>query len=101
MQNAEPTQEQLIARYGQRDTGFPLQPRIFHSPPKPSKPLPPGGKPDFLNAKFEVRVGANPYDSLLPPNYLQLLPKNVREAFEKKEFDWGEVPEWVPPMELR
>lgn len=48
------------------------------------------------------------YDNL-PPNYLELVPKPVREAFEASKFEWGfggkevsvGVPEWVPPVELR
>jgi nucleoporin NUP42 len=41
------------------------------------------------------------YDAMLPSNYLQLLPQAVKAAFESKKFTWGNVPEWIPPKELR
>lgn len=41
------------------------------------------------------------YDALLPDNYLQILPKQARDAFESKKFEWGQIPEWIPPKELR
>ncbi|KDQ64045.1 hypothetical protein JAAARDRAFT_144449 [Jaapia argillacea MUCL 33604] len=57
--------------------------------------------PDFLNAKSSYKPGTNKYDALLPDNYLQLLPKVARDAFEGTKFEWGSIPEWIPPKELR
>jgi nucleoporin NUP42 len=41
------------------------------------------------------------YDALLPENYMQLLPQAVKASFESEKFVWGNVPEWIPPKELR
>jgi nucleoporin NUP42 len=30
-----------------------------------------------------------------------VLPPSVLEAFKGQKFEWGKVPEWVPPLELR
>jgi len=38
---------------------------------------------------------------MLPDNYMQLLPEAVKAAFESDKFEWGKVPEWIPPKELR
>jgi nucleoporin NUP42 len=38
---------------------------------------------------------------MLPPNYMALLPAAAKAAFEREQFEWGMVPEWVPPRELR
>src|SRR5258708_3566209 len=43
----------------------------------------------------------NPFDQLLPPNYIEIMPNNVREKFEAEEFSLGEIPEWIPPPQLR
>jgi len=43
----------------------------------------------------------DPFAPLLPPNYLEILPQTVREAFGKDEFEWGNIPEWIPPVESR
>ncbi|KDQ15489.1 hypothetical protein BOTBODRAFT_65540 [Botryobasidium botryosum FD-172 SS1] len=43
----------------------------------------------------------DPFASLLPPNYLEILPQSLRAAFESDEFEWGNIPEWIPPTELR
>ena len=64
---------------------------------------PKSGKPDFAAALLTVRCqpGLDKYDALLPPNYLEILPKNALEAFRAEKFDWGAVPEFVPPREVR
>jgi nucleoporin NUP42 len=59
------------------------------------------GPPDFANAKSGYQPGATPYDQQLPPNYISVLPPLVLEAFKGQKFEWGKVPEWVPPLELR
>ena len=62
-------------------------------------------KPDFAAARKRrlYRPGATKYDDLLPANYAELVPKAALEAFKSssEKFEWGEVPEWVPPKELR
>ncbi|PFH50402.1 hypothetical protein AMATHDRAFT_40861 [Amanita thiersii Skay4041] len=56
----------------------------------------PGRSPSGL-----YKAGATPYDQQLPPNYVEVVPKAALEAFGKKRFEWGDVPEWVPPLEMR
>jgi nucleoporin NUP42 len=55
----------------------------------------------FVNARVTVKPGADKHDALLPPTYLQILPKAVKEAFEATSFTWNNIPEWIPPIELR
>jgi nucleoporin NUP42 len=47
----------------------------------------------------------DPYASLLPPNYLEMLPKEVKDAFASDRFVFGDgevgVPWWIPPLEMR
>ncbi|KAG6902201.1 hypothetical protein C0995_003033 [Termitomyces sp. Mi166 len=57
--------------------------------------------PDFAGARSLYQQGLTPYDQLLPADYAQRLPEGVRSAFEGERFEWGSVPEWVPPMEVR
>jgi len=38
---------------------------------------------------------------MLPENYLEILPPDVKAAFEAPKFTWGQVPEWIPPVSLR
>jgi nucleoporin NUP42 len=85
--------------------GFPSQQpaSVFSSqtaaplaPPKPATSL-----PNFSTGTQAYRPGLDKYDALLPDNYLQILPKTTREAFESKKFVWGKIPEWIPPKELR
>ncbi|KAF8165892.1 hypothetical protein B0H34DRAFT_787201 [Crassisporium funariophilum] len=59
------------------------------------------GPPDFAITKSPYKPGSTPYDHQLPPKYAQLLPKSAMEAFQSVKFDWGTVPEWVPPLEVR
>jgi nucleoporin NUP42 len=51
--------------------------------------------------KVKAKPGVTPYDSLLPPQYAALLPGSVVDAFKSQKFEFGKVPEWVPPVELR
>ncbi|KAG8925190.1 hypothetical protein FRC02_009867 [Tulasnella sp. 418] len=38
----------------------------------------------------------------LPPNYLEVLPQQIKDAFAREdEFEWMNVPEWIPPLEMR
>ena len=57
--------------------------------------------PDFSNAKSTYRPGLNPYDALLPANYSSLLPDSVRAAFAAPRFSWDNVPDWIPPLDMR
>ncbi|KAI9057654.1 hypothetical protein FKP32DRAFT_1583455, partial [Trametes sanguinea] len=63
------------------------------------------GKPDFAAARRRAlyKPGATKYDELLPPNYIELLPQAALDAFrgEGDKFDWANIPEWIPPKELR
>ena len=47
------------------------------------------------------KPGSTPYDQQIPSNYKEELPKSVVQAFESQNFEWGEVPECVPPVEVR
>ncbi|KAG6899987.1 hypothetical protein C0993_004606 [Termitomyces sp. T159_Od127] len=58
-------------------------------------------KPDFAHARSLYQKGATPYDALLPPDYALRLPEGARRAFERARFEWGDVPEWTPPLEVR
>ncbi|KAH6914552.1 hypothetical protein BKA70DRAFT_1556976 [Coprinopsis sp. MPI-PUGE-AT-0042] len=64
-----------------------------------------GAKPDFSQAKFNYRPGIAPSDARLPANYIpgqgSVLPEAVLAAFAALKFEWGKVPEWVPPVQLR
>jgi len=51
--------------------------------------------------KGKYKPGVTPYDALLPPNYAGLLPETVVEAFKNEKFEFGKVPDWVPPVEFR
>ena len=62
---------------------------------------PKSGPPDFQNAPSKYKPGVCRYDEALPPNYLEILPADVKAAFEAPKFEWGKVPEWIPPVSLR
>jgi hypothetical protein len=70
-------------------------------PPKPVAVVKAG--PDFEAARQQggARPGVDKHDGFLPQNYLDLLPPAARAAFEAAAFEWGNVPEMVPPIELR
>ncbi|TDL30042.1 hypothetical protein BD410DRAFT_50624 [Rickenella mellea] len=61
------------------------------------------GPPDFQAAiaSFKATPGEDKYDALLPPNYADLLPAAAREAFESAKFEWGKIPDLVPPPQFR
>ncbi|KAM6501338.1 hypothetical protein JOM56_004352 [Amanita muscaria] len=73
-----------------------------------------GGPPNF-DAILEVgtqfldsgrntlayKPGSCPYDTNLPPTYAEIMPKGFLEAFKSTKFEWGNVPECVPPIQLR
>jgi nucleoporin NUP42 len=71
------------------------------SPTSPLKPHAKSTAPDFANAKSTFRPGLDPYDTLLPADYSSLLPDDVREAFAASRFSWDNVPDWIPPMDMR
>lgn len=56
---------------------------------------------DFANAKYNYRPGLIPHDTKLPPNYTALLPEATLAAFKAMSFEWGKVPVWIPPVEVR
>ncbi|KAF9226921.1 hypothetical protein BS17DRAFT_513818 [Gyrodon lividus] len=61
------------------------------------------GKPDFTNAKARTRAkpGADRYVVLLPADYIDIIPADVKTAFMSDRFEWGKIPEWIPPKEVR
>lgn len=52
-------------------------------------------------AASRTQLGKDKYDELLPPNYMDFLPGPAKEAFESSKFEWGKIPEWIPPIQLR
>jgi nucleoporin NUP42 len=67
--------------------------------PQSQTQVPP--KADLALTSSSFDKSKDPYAALLPSNYLDLLPKAVKDAFASKEFQWGHVPEWIPPPEMR
>jgi nucleoporin NUP42 len=65
----------------------------------PIPSMPPAGK--SARTKSVFKPGSTPYDQQIPPNYKEALPKSVVQAFESQKFEWGDIPEWVPPVEVR
>jgi nucleoporin NUP42 len=51
--------------------------------------------------KVVYKPGLDKYDALLPDNYVEIIPESAKEAFKNPKFTWGNIPEWVPPKELR
>ncbi|KIL63017.1 hypothetical protein M378DRAFT_12511 [Amanita muscaria Koide BX008] len=47
------------------------------------------------------KPGLCPYDTNIPPTYAEIMPKGFLEAFQSTKFEWGNVPECVPPIQLR
>ena len=83
-------------------TGCPLG--AVESPdPAHAARRPPAASAAAARKKRLYRPGATKYDDLLPPNYAELMPKAALEAFkqDRDTFDWKDIPEWVPPKELR
>jgi nucleoporin NUP42 len=96
--------------FGQSTSAFgtraPAQQSAFGqalSPVSPGGPKPHARSavPDFANSKSTYKPGLNPYDALLPTNYSSLLPDNVRAAFTAPRFSWDNVPDWIPPLDMR
>jgi nucleoporin NUP42 len=55
-----------------------------------------------LSAGVSAPAAPDPYAHLLPPNYIQTLPESIKAAFAREEdFEWGNIPEWIPPTEMR
>jgi len=74
------------------------------SAPSSANPLThPETKPDFarLLTKVRTKPGYTPYDGLLGPEYVKMIPQRVVQAFMKDKFEFGQVPDWVPPLEVR
>ncbi|KAF8644450.1 hypothetical protein AX16_008449 [Volvariella volvacea WC 439] len=66
--------------------------------PAPSK----GPELDFAAAaRNSYKPNSTPYDSQLPQNYMEMVPQEMMEAFKADKFEWGKVPEWIPPLQLR
>jgi nucleoporin NUP42 len=55
----------------------------------------------IASAPSLYQTGVNPYDANLPKNYLELLPESAKVTFAKDMFECGDIPEWIPPMEMR
>ncbi|KZT29505.1 hypothetical protein NEOLEDRAFT_605845 [Neolentinus lepideus HHB14362 ss-1] len=81
-------------------TNTPSSTSVFGTAPTQTQ-KPKQGPPDFANATVTYKPDINQYDAMLPENYLQILPASARNAFESKKFEWGNIPEWIPPKELR
>ncbi|KAI6040414.1 hypothetical protein EDC04DRAFT_1509418 [Pisolithus marmoratus] len=64
---------------------------------------PSSGAPDFALAKSRIQCKpeADRFLAQLPPNYFDIIPSDVRAAFESDKFEWGKIPEWIPPKEVR
>jgi nucleoporin NUP42 len=98
--------QQPTSVFGNQTQQQQQQPTVFGSsqssvaaqPPEKSSAPP---APDFKSVKVSFRPGLTPYDSQLPPDYMALLPERVVEAFRAEKFEWGKIPDWVPPLELR
>lgn len=69
----------------------------------PSSEQPVLGKPDFASAKSTAKMkpGADRYLGLLPHDYNEMIPAEVKAAFTSVKFEWGKIPDWVPPEEVR
>lgn len=67
-------------------------------PPKPQ-----ARTPDFASALAEIKAVPmlDKHDGLLPEDYASQLPADVKEAFAAPRFEWGKIPEWIPPIEMR
>ena len=57
--------------------------------------------PKSSRTKSVYKPGSTPYDQQIPSDYKEALPKSAVEAFESQNFEWGKVPECIPPVETR
>jgi len=48
-----------------------------------------------------AKPGYTPYDRLLVSEYAKMIPQRVVQVFMKDKFEFGQVPDWVPPIEMR
>ncbi|KDR84254.1 hypothetical protein GALMADRAFT_87139 [Galerina marginata CBS 339.88] len=92
--------------FGVQSTTNTAQPLSVFAPIAPSismemKSSVSSGPLDFSIIKGTYKPGSTPYDEQLPPNYMDLLPKSAQEAFQSTRFEWGKVPEFVPPLSVR
>ena len=69
----------------------------------PSSEKPASGAPDFASAKSAARMkpGADRYLALLPNDYNEIIPADVKAAFMGTKFVWGQIPDWIPPAGVR
>lgn len=69
----------------------------------PSSEKPALTTPNFASAKSTARMkpGADRYLGLLPNDYNEMIPVDVKAAFMSAKFEWGKVPDWIPPEEVR
>lgn len=85
--------QQPTSAFGQMSPGQPQ--------PTPGQPSSKRGAPIFTGVKSPYRSGSTPYDQQLPPNYMDLLPAEVLDAFKALKFEPSKIPEWIPPIQLR
>ncbi|KAG9317872.1 hypothetical protein JVU11DRAFT_2100 [Chiua virens] len=69
----------------------------------PSSEKSASGAPDFTSAKSTARMkpGADRYLGLFPRDYNEMIPADVKAAFASARFEWGKIPDWIPPEEVR
>jgi nucleoporin NUP42 len=69
----------------------------------PSTEKPASGAPDFASAKSVVKMkpGADRYIGLLPADYNEMIPADIKAAFTGAKFEWGKIPDWIPPEGVR
>ncbi|KAL4076389.1 hypothetical protein V8B97DRAFT_1922232 [Scleroderma yunnanense] len=84
-------------------SAFPSGSPFAASPTTGGARKPPSNGPDFALAKSRVRPkhDGDRFSTLLPPNYSDILPGDVKVAFASDKFEWGRIPEWIPPKEVR
>jgi nucleoporin NUP42 len=95
-----------VSVFGNTPSAFGAQPQAAAAPP--TQPVAAGTN---IFASLSATTGVtgrpihDPYASLLPPNYMDMLPKEVKDAFASDRFVFGEgeigVPWWIPPLEMR
>lgn len=88
-------QPSSISAFGSTPSGLPPKPVVAATASTQKK------GPDFERAVYNYRPGLIPHDKNLPPNYAEVLPEKMMVAFKAMKFEWGNVPVWVPPVEVR
>ncbi|KAF9458474.1 hypothetical protein BDZ94DRAFT_1226234 [Collybia nuda] len=82
--------------------GQPSQPTsVFGQPTSAQPPKKVDMVAAFAKLQSAYKPNTTPYDQQLPPNYMQLIPPAALDAFQSQKFEWGKVPDWIPPLELR